>query len=109
MTELLDHEDLSVIEEIGISHIDVSNHSLRIDSRASEVSLVTEVSYSDTDAGGVSRPVVIRWGRSRNHRLGAIELSVTTKLRNLASVLKDRPALSGVQVVDVRFDPPHWR
>ena len=106
---LLDHGDFTVIEQVGLSHIDVSNHALRLDPKASEVSLVTDSVYADTDSGGVARPVVIRWGRSQNHRLGAIELSVATKLKNLASVLAVRPNLTGVKVADVRFDPPHWR
>jgi hypothetical protein len=109
INDLLDHGDFSVIEQFGLTHIDVSNHGLRIEANASEVKLVTDVPYVDAENSGEERPVIIHWGRSRRHRLGPIELSVATKLKNLASILAVRPGLAGVRSVDVRFDPPHWR
>lgn len=109
INELLDSTDLEVFDAIGLTHIDMSNHGLRLDSKVSEVTLVTNAIYVDSENSGVTRPVVIHWGRDRNHKLGAIELSVARKLKNLRTVLAARPGLSGVRVVDVRFDPPHWR
>ena len=109
MQDLMRFRRSAIFDHFGVTAIDVSNVGGRLSTQESEVTLVTDRTWSDPDDGNRSRPVLIRWGRSTRHPLAGVEIPIRRKLRSLEDLLDEIPELRGLRSVDVRFDEVWYR
>ena len=100
--------DSYAFETLPIIEVDVSNHGHRLSRRNPEIVLVT-ARFVNPPVAGTRHPVVVNWGRSREHPRARIELPIERKVGHLEDLVRTLPRLHRVHVIDVRFPEAHFR